>query len=380
MHGDDPCSASSPISSVSIMLHSTASMRSDAETIQTKTNSINLIISDQPSRSFSIHEQIPTMTVNSSNGSQTMHTTIDQGLSVTITITNNKLPSMINKNYRLILIPIIEHTTHAIDPAMQSDDDGTTRTAETRFRTDLTFLVLSSLEDVTSLSVSTHDEPSSSINLISERDNHSQHSTLSYQTDMQINNRERHVQQQLLQYEATLQQQHDDPSAVSLSTIFSRSSSLDTLSELRRLSLTKHDTDDDELFDSPRKRIDQRSTIPRRLPPHRPAPIRHDLEPFTHTRRSLREISVSNSHYFRTPQHTLSNKPTQRISHKVSSLSNIRPMGSSLNNDRRQPAPFHSLSNRTRPTTHARSTSVEQRTTKAATTRSKFLRLFRLML
>jgi hypothetical protein len=42
---------------------------------------------------------------------QTMHTTIDQGLSVSITITNENLPSMNNKNYRLILIPIIEHAS-----------------------------------------------------------------------------------------------------------------------------------------------------------------------------------------------------------------------------------------------------------------------------
>ena len=332
------------------MLKSTTSMRSDADTVQTKTksNSINLIISDQPSRSYSVHDQIQTMTVNSSNESQTMHTTIDQGLSVTITITNNKLPCMTNKNYRLILIPIIEHTMHATDPAMQSDDDGAIRRVEERHRIDLIFLVLSSLEDVTSLSVSTHDEPS----LASERSN---------------------------PYEATLQQQ-DDQSAVSLSTIFSRSSSLDTLSELRRLSLTKHDMHD-ELFDPPRERIDQRSTIPRRMP-HRlaPAPIRHDLEPFPNTRRSLREISASNSHYFRTPQHTLplSNNQTRRICHKVSSLSNIRTMGSSLDNDRRKAPPFQSLSNRGRPKTHARSASIDP--PKTVTTRSKFLRLFRLML
>ena len=43
---------------------------------------------------------------------QTMHTIIDQGLSVTITITNMNMPSMANKTYKLILIPIIEHATH----------------------------------------------------------------------------------------------------------------------------------------------------------------------------------------------------------------------------------------------------------------------------
>lgn len=51
---------------------------------------------------------------------QTMHTTIDQGLSVTITINKKNLPSMNKKLYKLIFIPIIEYAENQINTKQEN--------------------------------------------------------------------------------------------------------------------------------------------------------------------------------------------------------------------------------------------------------------------
>lgn len=54
--------------------------------------------------------------------SQTIQTTIDQGLSLTITISHTKRSSQPAKNYKFILIPIIEHpssSAHSSSPIVQ---------------------------------------------------------------------------------------------------------------------------------------------------------------------------------------------------------------------------------------------------------------------
>lgn len=50
---------------------------------------------------------------------QTIHTTIDQGLSLTITITNKNSCSQTGKNYKFILIPIIESAQRSSSPIIQ---------------------------------------------------------------------------------------------------------------------------------------------------------------------------------------------------------------------------------------------------------------------
>lgn len=57
--------------------------------------------------------------VPSDEQTQTIHTTIDQGLSLTITITNKTRCSQTGKNYKFILIPIIESAHSSSSPTIQ---------------------------------------------------------------------------------------------------------------------------------------------------------------------------------------------------------------------------------------------------------------------